>query len=231
MDLQNEIFIDIGPHKTGSTFRQRIIYPHLKDINFLGERNILYLFFFNDFEKYSKIIISNENLSGYSYLPDHDALSERKDALNNLKRMFPNAKIITCTRKRESWIKSLYKQYVWAGGVDTFERWMNRMDDQVFDLDPYIESLKNNFSDVLVLSFEDLKKDHRKYSRQLCDYIGSEIPTYENKKVNVSLSERQLNIYRIFNRVWKTHENPIGIPLFRHWRTLLYTITSKDKSN
>jgi hypothetical protein len=228
----NNIFIDVGPHKTASTFRQRILYPELpvKHHTLENNKDHLDLLLFSDYDDNEKHIVSCENFSGYSYYPNRNALKERFLAVENLSRMFPDARAIIVKRDKEDWIKSLYKQYVWAGGILDYDSWMNQMDERVFDIDNYIDLLNEKFSDVLILPYDLLKKNHEEFSKKICEYIDVDLPKYENRKLNVSLSDRQLRIYRFLNRFWKTHENSYGLPFFRHWREFLYRITVKDKT-
>jgi hypothetical protein len=230
---KNKIFIDVGPHKTASTFRQRILYPLLpvKYHTMENKRSHLHMLIFSDYYDNQKHIISCENLSGWSYYPNRNTFIERDNMIKNLSRLFPDANIIIVRREIEDWKKSLYKQYVWAGGIDNYQTWLNRMDKRVFDIDGYIKKLRDNFPSVLVVPYQLIKSNHQEFSKQICDYIGVEVPDYENKKLNVSMSKKQLEVYRFFNNIWKTHENPIGLPFFKHWRELLYQISVKDKTN
>ncbi len=224
----SEIYIDVGPHKSASTYRQNVIYPKLEARNYIhcfangGSTHL-------DFNIKRKIIISDESLSGWSYLPNHDAHKERLNSLNNLRKWFPDANIIVCKRKKESWKKSLWKQYVWAGGKLKYNQWKKEMNDSVFEIEDYITDLKNNFEKVLVLDFEELINNHQKYCEKICSFVGVETPKIENKRLNKSLSFKKTDQLRKFNKLWWTHESK-GIPGFRYWREFLYLITEKDKT-
>jgi len=224
--MSREIFIELSPHKTGTTFRQMILYPKM-DVHYSNNR-ILDTILFEDFDKPIKYLISNENFTGWSYLPEHDAVKERRNTVSNLKKLFPNAKIIICKREKNSWINSLYKQYIWAGGKKKFDQWYNSIDEAVFDIEKYISHIKKHFDDVLVLDFSLMKKDIFAFSKEICNYIGIELPIFENKKLNTSLSNKKMNLLRISNHVWKTHENHYGLPFFKFWRAFLYKISIKD---
>lgn len=225
----SKIYLDVGLPKTATTFRQKILYPIL-DINYHtmeNNKNYLDLLLFSDYSN-GNHIISCEAFSGWSYLPDHDVISERKLAIASLSRLFPKAKIIISTREINTWKTSLYNQYVWSGGINNYSTWLDRMDKNVFDIGKYINLLKNNFSDVLVLPFELLKSNHQEFTKRLCQYLDVKVPSYENRALNASLSYKQLKLYRYLNHLWRTHENPVGLPFFKHWRELLYRITVKD---
>jgi len=230
LTIKDEIFIDVGPHKTGTTFRQKFLYPYIDEINYLGHRINIELIIFKDFNKKNKkILISNENLSDWSYLPNHNAVKERNNAIKNIKKLFPNANIIICKRKRNKWIKSLYKQYIWSGGILSYKNWLNSMESNVFDLDDYIRVLKSNFDNVCVLNYNDMNENMEAFTKNLFDFFKVKPINYENRKVNVSLSDKKVKILRIFNHIFKTHENKYGLPFFRHWRYFLYEISTKDK--
>lgn len=217
----NDIYIDVGPHKTATTWRQRVLYP-VMDIR---DHRHCFLDGKVQFIDGNDAILSDETLYGWCYLPLHDSVHERRNALRNLTRWFPGASVIVCRREIEPWKHSLYKQYIWAGGSDTFEGWLSRLDDKVFDIDGYIARLQDAFEDVLVLDFELLKRDHRAFSQCICDFVGVPLPEYENRQLNVSLSDRQMKLLRQLNKLWWTHERK-GIPGFRLWRELLYLLST-----
>lgn len=219
------IFIDVGPPKTASTFRQLVLYPKMDVLvyNHCFKKGDVE---FINFESDKKIILSDETLYGWMYLPKHNAVLERKNCLKNLKRFFPEAGIIICRRELESWKQSLYKQYIWAGGSNDYRRWLNRLDDAVFDIEEYIYKLHENFEYVLILDFNDLKKDYRKYCRDICNFVGVSLPNFENRILNLGLSDQQTFILRLINKLLWTHEGT-GIPGFRPWRDMLYRLTKK----
>ena len=143
---------------------------------------------------------------------------------NRLKVLFPNAKIIVCTRDKNEMIKSLYSQYIKEGGILTFEKFktsffnMNRL-----DYDDYINHLKHLFGkeNVYVTSMEKLKQNHREFVEGICSFIGAIVPEYTNKKLNVSYTPNQLKVQRILNYFFKTNLNPYGLPPKMLWKKCL----------
>jgi hypothetical protein len=224
----NEIYIDVGVMKSGTKFREYILYPAIKEIKLytfpFSKHNPMYL----NYNTADKIVLVDESLSGRLYRPECDVLKERNNSINNMKRCFPKANIIICTRKGESFIKSAYRQYVFSGGIDKFDSWYDRINKKVFDFDDYIKSLRNSFNNVLVLDFELLKEDTNTFAKKLCGFMGVEIPIFKNRKLNASLSDRQTNVWRLCNHLWKTHENQYGIPAYRFFRKIVERIGVKQ---
>lgn len=222
-----EMYIDIGIMKSGTKFREYILYPAIKDItliNFPFSKNNP---MFYNYDKNRKMVLVDESLSGWIYRPEHDVITERDNAIKNIKNFFPKAKIIICTRKREDLVKSAYKQYVFSGGLDKFNKWYSRIDERVFDFENYVNRLEESFERVLILDFELLKQDALSFAKQICDFMSVEIPSFENRRVNVSLSDRQTEVWRLLNHLWKTHENKRGVPVYKYFRHLVELIGVK----
>ena len=125
------VFIHIGPHKTASTSLQNSIFPNV-DLYYASdkipgfnlwlerfarvnptmlERSSAYI----EASKYiralpvgRKVLISSENLFGSIYLD----YSDNYIIFNNLKRLFPNLKIVFFARLQSNFFESLYRQAV-----------------------------------------------------------------------------------------------------------------------
>jgi hypothetical protein len=223
------IYIDVGIMKSGTKFREYILYPAIKDINLynfpFSKNNPI----FYDYENAEKVVLVDESLSGWIYRPEHDAIKERNYAVKNIKNFFPDANIIICTRDKKTLVNSAYKQYVFSGGINSFDTWYGRLDERVFDFKDYINDLEDSFNRVLVLDFKLLKNDIQSFAKEMCNFMEVDVPYFENRRLNVSLSDRQTEIWRLLNHLWKTHENIRGIPVYHYFRKLVELIGVKGR--
>ena len=182
------IFIHVGLHKTGTTFLQREIFPKLQS---------------------DKIrIISNEALSGIPHQPVHHAdglgYFERYQLADYIHFRFPDARIIVGLREKKSWVFSCYCQYVKTGGFLCFDDWRRDVFyEKYLDFDGYVDYLRSCFPSVYVYYFEDLQRDVNSFVKGLCDFIGVDVPVFENRFYNVGWNTRQLWLGRFLNRYWR----------------------------
>ena len=204
-----KVIIHIGLPKTGSTFLQTIIYRKLKDTcKFFGE------FGEERFHWDSKLstkrinIISNEQISGRPNVSFK--VADRYTVIARFGKMFPDAKIIMVLRDKKSWINSLYKEYVKSGfGAYPFDRWYNEIFDEEFlNVEKYVDYLRSLFHEVMILQFEDLKKDHKIFVKKTCDFIGVDVPEYQNRVVNRAKDNRIIERWRKFNTLFKSNYSP-----------------------
>lgn len=206
----SEIFIDVGLPKTGTTFRQNYIYPKM-DVEFYNTPIVKGNLIFKSFNVERKILISDEQISGlYQHrIETKDIKLQRENAVKNIVEWFPSAKIILCTREKTSWINSLYKHYVSEGNTLKKEIWIEKINKDIFDIDGYIKLLKNNFSNVLILRFEDFCTDNNKFIEQISRFIGVKTPIFNIKKINASLSKSQTNTLRNINKICPNRLKPL----------------------
>jgi len=197
-----KIIVHVGYPKTGSTFLQKDVFPKIKNVNFLT--NDLNNFDFKNVKKDKLNILSREGLFG---LPHESDLKTGYQRINEIKKNFPDAHIILIIREKKPWIKSLYKQYITGGGKYNFKKWfLNNFDLGFLDYEKNIKYLEKNFKQVLVLKFENLKKDPDKFVKDICDFIGVEVPKYENKIRGKSPSKTTLTLIRFVNHFFKAYK-------------------------
>lgn len=222
MNQKPEIYIHVGLAKTGSDFLAKSVFPRIPEINLI-EKTIL------TFElKKDKInIISNDGLSGYAFPKFDDGGEKNKYIIaNRLKRILPDAKIIICIRKKESWLSSLYRHYIRYGGHYAYDKWLiDVLDAEYIDVDSYLSCLKSLFDDVLVLKFETLKDKPIQFVKEVCDFIGVDLPDNINYNiVNRGWKEYQVKLGLFSNRFFRSKFNPDGwLPYHWIWnpRTLI----------
>ena len=184
------VVIHTGFLKCGSTFLQKEVFPKIKNVQMLHKSLGLTYQLFPD-----KINI----LSKESFCASH-VTTER------LHRLFPNAKVIVILRNKEDLKKSTYTTYLKHGGVLTFDEYLELNKDefkQLLDFDAYLKHVRSLFSDVYVDYLENLKKDNYTFVKGICDFIGVDVPKYNNKRHNINLTKKQtklcLHLNHLFN--------------------------------
>ncbi len=204
---KTDIVIHVGLHKTGTTFLQRQVFPYIQDIHFVDKEESIR--FDMKLEKNKINLISNEDLSGDPWGGD---VGDRFQIAQRLKGAFPDARIIVGTREKNSWIKSLYKNYVRKGGIYDFDDFMKYVfSERRFNYNEYIDFLKELFNDIHVYDFSELKKDSVQFVKDICDFIGCIVPDFDNKKRNVAWNQRQIKLGLFLNRLWYNERfNPNG---------------------
>jgi hypothetical protein len=141
------IYLHIGLWKTGTTFLQKMIFPKLKNVNYIIFRNdkemlevmdkLRFSILSNDDSKKLQLVVSTkllkdrnlisaEGLSGSAYFV-HD--NYRSNILKNIEKVFTNfnVKIILGIREQSSIIVSLYKQYLYRGGTKSLTGFIDQM--------------------------------------------------------------------------------------------------------
>jgi hypothetical protein len=189
--IQNPIFFHIGYHRTGTTFLQRDIFPQCREKIILALNNnqldcLIKYFAYNEdrkiteMELYSElkkkigddieipIVASSERYSG-TYWEDSFDISKK------IKKSFDNANIIICIRKQQTVIPSLYSNYLKGGGTESYSTYVQKViENNKFDYEKLITHYRDLFNteSVLVLVYEDLKKNREHFIGQLLDFIG-----------------------------------------------------------
>ena len=181
-----ELILHIGCHKTGSTYLQECVFPKLK--------NVYYYYKDKVYPVYSPVacLMSNEEWS--NSMPDRE---NQLYTLCKLKRVYPEAKIIIGIRQDGSWFKSCYSQMIRAGSYLSWEqyhkKYWNCRTPTIFYY--YCKLMWKN---VYMYRFEELKSNPDKIIKEMCDFIGCEVPDQiVQKKVNVSI--KHLRFWRSIN--------------------------------
>ena len=159
-------------------------------------------------------MISFESLTGDVFSPNYHDMYIIADRLS---KMFGRAKIIVVTREKNSMLRSLYSQYIKEGGILTFGEFKNNFfKHERLEYDEYIRYLEDRF-DVLHLMFEELKNNPHGFVDKICEFIGVPIPSFEVKTYNVGYTDKQVEVQRLLNHLFKTRLNPHGLPPQRLW--------------
>jgi len=199
--MKNDVFIHVGLQKTGTTALQNV-FANMKDIQYFH-----YMDWYTTAKPDVDILFSNEDLSGF---PIGHRLN-RYSILDNIKHVFPTAKIIVGFRDLDSWQKSLYNEAVRQGYTHSFFCYKDSFNPLYLDNEMYEDTLRKSFSDVFVYQFEDLKKDFDGVVKDICEFLNKDIPEYDNKNVNISLNSLQVKGLRLINCFCKSWLNPNGL--------------------
>lgn len=225
----------IGYPKTGSTFLQQEVFPLLNDINYVDFHTCVQLFqdviYLDDLDfdtakwqkeftaisENSTSLFSQEALTGAPFT--YKGLN-RSRIVGRLKQL-GFTKIIITIRNQEDMLDSLYRQYVYQGGVMKFKDFLN-MDGKwnhyirAFNLDylKYDRLIKLYFeqfgkANVLVLPQEMLKSDREGFLKKVMDFIGTEPPDVAlNKRSNESMSNLSTHLLRLINHFTFNSQRP-----------------------
>jgi len=144
----------------------------------IGQAKVLSTFLQKEvFAKIDKVVWSDEDLSGLVLNWRSGSLT-RDVMLQGLKVCYPDAKIIVCIRKPwNSWVGSIYNQYVKQGGFKSFDSFVKEDFDTYFLYqDYYVSTIKKIFNDVFVLDFSTFIKNKSGVISDLCTFIGCDVP-------------------------------------------------------
>lgn len=199
-----EITLQIGPCKTGTTFLQHDIFEKIPELN------VVYDVLWANLKDDKKNIICDEHLAGAPYYPGE--FEKRFIVADNLKAMYPDAKIILGYREEESWVKSMYVEYVRQGGVLYLDDFYEQCCDKRFfnGFDGYVKYLKSLFSEIHICKFKQLREDPHKFVEGVCSFLGVDVPDFNSTPRNMSYSDFQANLVRSHNMFFKSRFNPDG---------------------
>ena len=243
-----DVVCHLGLHKTASGTLQRQFFPACRGLNLLttqmpAVRQLVQLItckdplYFQPEQAYGEIaeflrpdqvnLLSNESLSGPPYAGVVEwGLDHRSSVIQNLRSVFPNARIIVVLRRQDALARSLYRQYVKRGGTATIRQFYG-MDDSGrpplmsrdrFLFSQYIRLLHESFQGrVLVLKFEEFLRDQPAFLTQLCQFIGTEMPALALRRENATnLGPVGMEVTRLMNFGFRSMLNRSilpGVPL------------------
>ena len=190
MTHQNkEVFFHVGLGKVASTYLQYQVFPKFNNIRYIQRT------------QYSKSpkIINNSEQNKFLISREFDKYLERESRF--ISSYFPDAKPILILRRHDSWIASQYRRYAKNGYPWSFTEFFDLHHDQgqwgkkelrFFDK---IKLLEKYFSNKpLVLFYEDMKNDPRKFIDRLATYMGADYNPEQISltKKHTSYSEKQM---------------------------------------
>jgi len=216
-----DIYIHVGLPKTATTYLQKFIFPQIKGINYFSPIHYAMPNYILSIEPDTKpTLISDEYLSSHYFIDIKGNKSgSRFTIAKRLKKLFPNARIILVLRNKEDWLKSLYVQYIKSPYRPTisFEVFREELEKTgATDFEKYVDFLNENFNEVLVLHYEELKSNPRSFIKKICDFMNVEMPSQiETRKTNVRINQRQiLFINWVKKRGWSYQNKKRLVDLF-----------------
>lgn len=247
----NNIFINIGLHKCGSTFLQAEILPKLKNLTFftfyksdilLDEFNYISqcadLYYDNKvetiisnyFNNKNDYFISSEGLSGTGYNIFSTGVLIKTIA-NRLYNIFPNAKILIVIRNQKEALESLYKDDVKYGYLGDFKSWFELKNSncslnyyKYFELVKIYQEIFGK-SKIKVILFENLF--NYDYLKTNFNEFGISTLGMENvnlkKKYNQTYSALSLYITKVVNRFFGS-KLTYGVGVGRSQRLKIYNL-------
>jgi len=173
--------VHVGLHKTGTSWLQFELFPKLP-VN----------------------IISNELLSGRPMrltIDDIIDTNERYHYAKEIKYKYGDVKILLGIRNKPELMNSLYSQYLKGGGTMIWSIWKHTyLNWSYLNYEAYIQYLSNKFSDVKVYRYEDFRDRKEQFVKELCDWLGCDVPKYSDYPVNKGLTTKQK-----LNYLWKSN--------------------------
>ena len=197
------------------------MFPNIKNISYVHCPDFLTKIYEDKINLFSRERFSN--------VSSDKAIDTRENIADRLHIVYPNANIIIVLRKKESWLKSLYNTYIVMGGVLSFDDWYsNIFNDSALDFDSYVGYLEKVFNEVYVCWLEELEKDSHSFIKNMCDFIGCDVPEYKDIVKNESISSLQLEVVRNLNKLFISKFNKSGfIPYGRPFRPYKICIFKK----
>lgn len=238
-----DIVFHIGLHKTATTTLQQQFFPKCSELNFLighspETRDFLrYVsrtdnaYFAPDVARRTLArhlldgttnLISSESFSWLSWSAAHTlGLDFRTQILRNLSAAYPKARVILVLRRQDTLARSLYRQYLQAGGTKNIIKVLGKKNSSELSIIPrnyfffriYVKELLNSFpSGVQMLLFEEFICNQELFLKKLADFIGCEKPIVELTRTNSSqLGNAAMEMTRLLNHVFRTPLNPAGL--------------------
>lgn len=225
-----KLLIHVGPHKTASTFFQKVIFTRENGFNLLNnykcpEDDVVMRYLISGRDKEIALnvletrldsclvnIISSERLSGHP----HSYWSDAVDIFHRLSKLPYDISYIFVSRTDSQWIKSVYSQLLKQGYKESWSYWHNynwQSSYLIFPLDRTMIALEELYVSskrpVHRLDF-GLIQERNDYVRDFFhDHFGLTL-NYENQRINSRKVERFLP-WIILNRLRISRYNSYGV--------------------
>jgi len=219
------IFLHIGLIKTATTFLQSHIFNNLNDVNYvdrnanLNSKNII--------SEKGIYLISNEGISGnpFNSKQEMNYYQQFTCAIERIKEIYSNPKIICCFREPSSFIQSTYKQYLHEGGTLSFNQYFKLEGDCMvkpsdFLFSRFLNFLQESFKpeQVFAYNFGDFLSDKESLIKRLLEFIGTEnsvdqLNLTATKKSNPSVPYHLEGTLIKANKISKKFSKMTGRPL------------------
>lgn len=210
--MENDIYIHIGMHKTGTSYLQKHVFSQLNNkLTYIFGFDKLIYSFPQQFE--NKILISDEILSGIPFVTstikkrfgdiNYNYFESNEQILIKLSMMFPKAKLIIGFRNHSNWLLSLYKQYLHEGGTCSI--------DDFFDINNDKGLIKK--SDLIYKKRIDLINKY--FKNQPLVYTQEFLIANENKVLNSFAEYFQISIEDLNPKLTENIRENIGVNYYQ----------------
>jgi len=209
-----DIIIHIGLNRTATTYLQKEVFPKL-NVNFIPYKvNNRYFLtpFLKKLEDNNINLLSNESLCNpirNKSDKDNKFYASTNEILSRLSKVFPRAKIIYCTRDLDSWLLSCYNNAIKNGYIKNFNIYLSEM--EYINPEDISSIVKKLFKDYYIYKYEDFVDNPDKIISDICKFIGVPKPIVKNIRVNFSYSGINIKILRLYNTIFYSSLNPIGL--------------------
>lgn len=233
-------YIHIGYPKTATSWFKDFLYPKIKNANIIYNDNLDFdiheskkgIKIIGDFpEKEHRIIVSHK----FSGLVDFqwDNGKYRSYFAPQLKKSFPDAKIILFIRNQEHFLASAYSSYITHGGTYTFRKLYKNGDltngkmfsyeylDYTLIIDQYIKFFGEE--NVFIYLYEEFQANRKEFLEKYIDQLHFEVDLdYINyKKYNQKLRKGFAGLYRFANKFSRKGVQPkkciLNMPFLFFW--------------
>jgi len=226
------LLVHIGMFRTGSTWLQKKVWVNprmpfnssLPPLDTVRDQFVTSSPFIKQTEACSQVfleqiacmddekkigILSYECLSGHPYSGGFNSFF----IAEQLKNIFPNAKILLIIREQRSHLKSIYKKYIKEGGNRTFKNFVAgglsvhniQFNEIYFQHHHLITKLNSLFGqeNVMVLPFEYLKENATDYVLKILGFCGVQCSDVEVDINSINRSSRNglINLQRFVNKL------------------------------
>lgn len=204
--MQN-LAIHIGFHKTGTSYLQNVVFNNIDNLNLhLGWQSHRELMTLDP-----KIItlISDEGISGSLWKGNYSESFYTN--IERIKSLYGDPKILIGIRKHQSFITSIYKQFLNEKGFQSFNYIFNNENTGLIKhedliLQNKIESIKKDFSSVHIYTQEDLLKDKKNIVSNILKFLEIPEKSYDfntqDKISNISIkTKKQVRFLRRINKL------------------------------
>lgn len=221
----NNVIIHIGLIKTGSTYLQNFIFPHLSKTIFInGHENFTSQWQDQVLKNNEHILISDENFSGKAWKKENyysraipidyrpSMVFERN--VKFLKQCFPNATIFIFFRRHGDLVISMYRQFIKNRGTLLLHEFYGKekiIQPTWLSYENKIQILRRYFDDTYFIDYSDFQKYGDRF---IIDFFQQEFDIkFEGrmntpKRTNVGMKGRGLIWCRKMNKLY----NKISLP-------------------
>lgn len=237
-----DVIFHIGLHKTGTTALQKQWFPKWNAVNIIGlestegntfddivcTQDSIYFDARSARQLLGAVLrrdrpnlMSRESLSGSPFAGvAKRSLDHRSDILRNLASAFPESRIVLVIRRQDSYVVSLYRQYLKSGGSLSIREFCrgSRNRRPILAIDrlnylTYVDFLRKTFSSgVLVLPYELFALDQQVFLRRFAAFVGAEAPgIHVGVRNETKLGATGLKIARFASRLVSSQLNPGGL--------------------